>query len=181
MQLRPKKDSRSCPSPVFGSSSSNHRQSGPQSVAQLLATFSASCCVKFDTLPMLLLLLLSSLLLLLFLSVMTTQSSCQTHGQHLSFVCCCCCCLLLLLLLLCLGLIYVRQFYRQANCSCSWLGLPNLCAFVIFACGLITIIHKYGQCVVNNNAAKCLRPQSHCMPCKNHNKKKQRTHNQATN
>lgn len=59
-------------------------QSGPQSVAQLLATFSASCCVKFDTLAMLLLLLfLLQLLLLLELLVMTTHCSQARHTGNI--------------------------------------------------------------------------------------------------
>lgn len=112
----------------------------------------------------------------------------DTRATHLSFVL-----LLLPLLLLCLLLIYVRQVCRFAGMrrySKNWLwALPNLCAFVIFAGGLITIIHKYGQCVVNSCRLQ-LKSRTHCVshcmlhaagcwlhaagPCKN-------AHNQATN
>lgn len=54
--------------------------------------------------------------------------------------------------------------------SVFWPWLPNLCAFVIFLSGLlallagvlITIIHKYGQCVVNTQSA-CLPASACCM------------------
>lgn len=97
-------------------------------VAQLLATFSASCCVKFDTLAMFLLFLLQLLL-------MTTHCSRARHTGNI----------------------------RVA--AAAMFG-AYLCASVVFGPGyriyvplsyssgvLITIIHKYGQCVVNTQQA----------------------------
>lgn len=123
-------------------------------VAQLLATFSASCCVKFDTLAMFLLFLLQ----LLLLELMTTHCSRARHTGNI----------------------------RVAAAAAAAMFGAYLCASVVFGPGyriyvplsyssgvLLTIIHKYGQCVVNTQQAAVCQAACLCMLHATHTIKRQ--------